>query len=408
MDNLNDLSRRVTRIEAALAQPILPAINPPQPPDPPEPIPPGRFKALDCMDNDSATNKLVRLPQLRKERRERRDVSTLGDIRANDWETGQDLWWEDKESVVPKGYNQWSSNLHKGELKRRGGSYVWNNIGVAPGLDAKQLKWGTREYNAPYRLFANCDFTEIPQEHGLYVSNSGSTMLDRCTFLRVGSQGAQWAYRPLPYQQYDADNMPYNEDPAHCVQDCHFVDCGTGGTRPSFNLTYFSPGTSEFPGTLSIYSSSFVSDWSQERADGKRSTGALVVTPSQGNEPLRTTNMMKEVYVHNCLFDFTAGDRSIASIRSTDRVVFEDCAFIARDHTQPNITIDKDYGDLNDTKTKEIVFKNCKATDNVRLKIMLAADESGKQQVVTHRLDEKLMVFDGVTGQRVNGPSSKW
>jgi hypothetical protein len=183
------------------------------------------------------------------------------------------------------------------------------------------------------------------------------------------------------------------------------VDCGTGGTRPSFNLTYFSPGTSAFPGTLSIVGSSFVSDWSQARPDGKRSTGGLVVTPSQGNEPLRTTNMMRTVYLYNCLFDFTAGDRSMISIRSTDEIVFEECAFIARDHAQPNITIDKDYGDLNDTKTKQIVFKNCKASENVRLKIRLAADESGKQQVVTHKLDEDLMIFDGVTGERIVGRS---
>jgi len=412
MDNLNDLSRRVARIENALAQPILPAINPPEPPEPPEPpqppdppTPRPRFNALDCMDNDAATNKLVRLPALRKERAPRRDVQALGDIRADDWQTGERLFWEDQNSVVPKGYNQWSSNLHKGELKRRGGSYAWCNIGVAPGLDASQLKWGTREYNAPERSFYNCDFTEIPQEHGLYVSNSGSTTLDRCTFLRVGSQGAQWAYRPLPYQQYDADNMPYDENPTHVVTDCHFVDCGTGGTRPSFNLTYFSPGTSVFPGSLSIVGSSFVSDWSQARPDGKRSTGGLVVTPSQGNEPLRTTNMMREVYLYNCLFDFTAGDRSMISIRSTDEIVFEECAFIARDHAQPNITIDKDYGDLNDTKTKQIVFKNCKASENVRLKIRLAADESGKQQVVTHKLDEDLMIFDGVTGERIVGRS---
>lgn len=406
MTELNDLSRRVARIEAALAQPILPAINPPEPPEPPQPPDPpapGDFVALDCMYNDATDNKLVRLPALRSGRAPREDVGTLGDIRASDWEPGQDLVWRDKQSIVPQGYAQWSSNMHKGTLARRGGSYEWNNIGVASGLNATQLKWGTREYNAPRRLFIDCDFTEITQEHGLYVSPSGTTVLSGCTFLRVGSQGAQWAYRPLPYQQYSADNMPYEAEPRHLVTDSHFVDCGYKGTRPSFNLTYFDPGTSEFPGTLRIANSSFVCDWPTERQDGKLSTGGLVVTPSQGNLPLAGQNMMREVSLTNCLFDFTAGDRSLASIRSSDEIAFEDCAFIARDHVQPFITIDKDYGSMGDTKSKRITFRNCRSK-GVRLNIMLAANAEGQQQSVKHDIDcpGGELVFNGITGTRIS------
>jgi len=127
------------------------------------------------------------------------------------------------------------------------------------------------------------------------------------------------------------------------------------------------------------------------------------VTPSQGNEPLSRSNMMREVRVVNTLFDFTAGDRSIASIRSTDEVVFEDCAFIARNHQQPNITIDKDYGDLNDTKTKRITFRNCRARGGVKLNIMLARDAEGKQASVRHDIDcpGGELIFDGITGQRI-------
>jgi len=358
-------------------------IETPEPPEPPEP---GEFNALECIDNDALTNKLVRVPALKQSRGPREDVGTLGDIRANDWQTGEDLVWKDKSSVVPKGYAQWSSNMHRGQLERRGGSYEWHNIGVAPGLDASQLKWGTREYNAPERAFRDCDFLEIPQEHGLYVSNSAGTRLDRCTFVRVGSQGAQWAHRPEAYQQYDADNMPYEAEPQHLVNDSHFVDCAQGGTRPSFNLTYFSPGTSEFPGWICIENSSFVCDWNVPRQDGKRSTGGLVVTPSQGNAPLDGQNMMREVFLKNCLFDFTAGDRSIASIRSVDEVVFEDCAFIAREHALPFITIDKDYGNLNGTKTKVIRFRNCRSR-GVKLKVLLAPDSAGNQVGVTHEID---------------------
>ena len=184
------LEARVARIEAHLqGRP-----EPPQPPDPPEP---GVFRALGCFDNEALDNKLVRLPALRKSRQPREDVEALGDIRGGDWKQGEHLIWSDKNSVVPKGYSQWSSNMHKGPLVRRGGSYTWKNIGVASGLDARQLKWGTREYNAPDRAFISCDFTEITQEHGLYVSNSGDTSLQGCTFLRVGSQGGSVGVPPV-------------------------------------------------------------------------------------------------------------------------------------------------------------------------------------------------------------------
>jgi hypothetical protein len=404
MTELNDLSRRVARIEAALAQPILPAINPPeppQPPDPPGPVP-TTFWALNCIDNDAATNKLVRLPQLRRMRGPRQDVGTLGDIRGDEWHKGEHLEWEDKNSVVPKGYAQWSSNMHRGKLERRGGSYLWRNISVASGLDATQLKWGTREYNAPQRSFIDCDFTEITQEHGMYVSPSAGATLDACTFLRCGSQGVQFAHRPLPYQQYDGDNMPYDESPHFEFTDCHFVDNAFNGTRPSFNLTLFSPGTSQFPGTVLINDCSFVCDWSAPRADMKRSTGGLVVTPSQGNAPLLGQNMMHLVHVYNSLFDFTNGDRALAEIRSADEVVFDCCAFIARDHALPFITIDKDYGNMNDTKTKRIVFKNCRSK-GVQLNLLLAADEQGKQASVKHDIHcpDGTLEFDGITGRRI-------
>jgi hypothetical protein len=301
---------------------------------------------------------------------------------------------------VPKGYAQWSSNLHRKQLAYRDGIYYWKNVSVRGAVDARQLKWGTREYNAPDRVFVDCDFTEIWQEHGLYVSNSGNTGLDRCTFVRCGSQGAQWAHRAEPYQQYDADNMPYRQDPMHQVRDSHFVDCAYQGTRPSFNLTYFQPGTSEHPGSLLIEDSSFVANWRIARNDGCRSTGALVVTPGQGNAPLLRQNMMREVIVRNCLFDFTSGDRSLASIRSADYILFEDCAFIARDHKQPHITIDKDYGNLGDTKTKLIEFRNCRSS-SVVLNILLASDASGQQRSRKHTIDcpGKTLRFDGETGE---------
>ena len=146
--------------------------------------------------------------------------------------------------------------------------------------------------------------------------------------------------------------------------------------------------------------SSFVCSWSEPRHDGARSTGALVVTPSQGNLPLNGQNMMSTVIVQNCLFDFTKGDRPMIELRSCDEIIFKDCAFIARDHAQPWIVIDKEYdGALGNTKTKVIRFVNCRSK-GVQLRVMLAADSEGRQVPVTHEIDcpgSRLSV-SGLTG----------
>lgn len=382
--------------------------EPPEPIDPvePEPIdPPGyEFMALQCARNTVEQNKVVALPSMRANREERQPVGVIGDVRRGDWTEGM-LIKENLESIVPKGYNQWSSNLHK-DLSERPGAYIWKNIGVSPQTRpelARQLKWGTREYNAPMREFVDCDFTDIPREHGLYVSNYEGTKVNSCTFLRCGSQGVQFAHRELPYQQYGADTLPYAVKPYHVLRDSHFVDCAYKGDRPSFNATYFDPGTSKFPGTLLVENCSFVCDWPEARSDGKKSTGGLVVSHQQGNPDLRGQNMMELVHLRNCLFDFTKGDRSLASIRSVDEIIIEDCCFIARDHAQPFVSIDKEYsGELGGTKTKLIRLRNCIALGGAKLNIFLA-EEAGKQpkKYVDLHCPGEEVIIDGITGEIV-------
>ena len=362
------------------------------------------FRALECLGNDPKANKEVAIPGLRASRAPRRRVGTIGDV--TEWRPGTDLVKRDLESIVPKGYSQWSSNLHKKGLRQRGGSYTWVNIGVTAAPDARQLKWGTRDYNCPDRIFRDCDFTRIPQEHGLYVANYGDTTLERCTFLRVGSQGAQWAHRPIPYQQYDADCLPYQKPPVHIVRDSHFVDCGFKGTRPSFNLTYFDPGSSAMPGTLLVENSSFVSCWPEARGDGSRSTGALVLAHMSAAPALdaEVGPMMKSVTLRNVLFDFTRGDRPIAEIRSSAELVIEDCAFIARNHSHPFVLIDRDYSgnDLGGTKTERIVLRNNRSK-GATLRLCLQASVEGASEVeIPLDCPGEELVYSGVTGNLIS------
>lgn len=367
----------------------------------------GAFIAKNYLGNTVDQNKGLRIRALRMNRQPRELETRIGDIIH--W-PGGDHCIEDILCVVPQGYLQWAANVHRGPnpLQVLQRSLTWRNVSVRPEplSGAPQLKWGTREYNVPDRYFLDCDFTEIPQEHGLYVSNSADTTLDGCTFLRVGSQGAQFAHRNLPYQQYDADCMPYQESPTHIVRDSHFIDCAYGGTRPSFNLTYFSPGTSQNPGSILIEDSSFVCKWPTQRNDGHFSTGALVICRGQGTDPLSPSvgQMMSDVTIRNTLFDFTDGDRPIACIRSVDELVIEECCFIARDHDAPWVQVDRDYtgSDLGGTKTQRIVLRDNVAA-GVQLKLRLNSNTSsqGSVHIDLHCPGEEV-IYDGVTGEEIS------
>ena len=377
-------------------------------------IPP--FTAHDGFGATIDENKDRRLPLLRTQRDERTVVMKIPDLK--EWPETPRIY-SDLEVTVHENA-QWAFNLYRPKsddlTEMSPSSYLeFRNIGIRPSEGASGLKWGSREYNAPDRRFIDCDYTEIPKEHGLYVSNSGDTLLERCTFLRVGSQGAQWAHRPLPYQQYHADNAPYQSPPNHIVRDCHFVDCAFKGDRPSFNLTYFSPGTSANPGTLLIEDSSFVCKWPEPRIDNpnssnpniRYSSGALVVTPSQGNLPLDPGEgqMMKQVVLHNCLFDYTSGDRAIAELRSIDEILIEDCCFIARDHRQNGINIDRMSGpvsNLNGTKSQRLILRNNLA-ENAVVRLGLG-DGTGSGNFVTiplHTPGEEV-VYDATTGRELS------
>jgi len=374
------------------------------------------FKAHDGFGATVEENKNRRLPHLRDQRDDRVSATRIPDLKT--WPGTNKVYSNLEVAVSPN--TQWAFNLYRPKSKdltnlSPSGYLEFRNIGIRPGDGAVGLKWGSREYNAPDRRFIDCDYTEIPKEHGLYVSNSGNTLLERCTFLRVGSQGAQWAHRPRPYQQYHADNAPYQSPPLHIVRDCHFVDCAYRGDRPSFNLTYFSPGTSENPGTIIIEDSSFVCKWDKPRIDNpnsaapriRYSSGAIVVTPSQGNLPLDPSKgqMMKRVTLHNCLFDYTAGDRAIAELRSIDEIVIEDCCFIARDHTQNGINIDRLSGPksiLDGTKSRRLVLRNNLA-DNVVIRLGLG-DGTRNTKFVTiplHTPGEEV-TYNAVTGREVS------
>ena len=363
------------------------------------------FVAHRAARNSVEQNKRFVVPSILASR-DSRTVGTIGNTMVSDWTEG-DIVFEGISDYTGVG-RQWSANIFRNsDLARRPGTYTWKNCFVAPSVNPYNagMKWGLRGYNVPQCEFVDCDFFAIPKEHGLYISNYEGTLVDNCTFVRMGSQGVQFAHRPLDYQQYSADNRPYESKPLHILRDSHFIDCAQGGSRPSYNASYFNPGSPAFPGTLLVEDCSFVCKWTQPVGYYQSlSSGALVVTPMQGNDPL-SDNFMELVYIKNCLFDFTRGNRAIVNIRATDTVIFEDCTFIARDHSQPNLNIDN-YTDMMGTaKTQRVIIRNCIGIGGVKLRVYERTPNTS--QYVEHDVNTygREIVIDGEDGQMISfGP----
>ena len=373
-----------------------------------------RFRALDCIDNDVNTNKRYIVPHIYASREPREPGGFLGNImqppqshwNATYWEEG-DFVVEDQEILGVPGQGTMCSLFNTTD--QRPGDWVWRNLFMSPGEEGTSVKWALRSYATPDCTFEDCDFFAFVKGHSLYISNNQDTTFDRCTFVRSGGQGLQVAHRPNDKtdgstSNVGANNLHYTRNPQHVLKDCHFIDCGDGGVRASYTATYFDPGTSRNPGTLLVDGCSFVSAFPEAFGHYKsKSRGALVVTPiGSQNEPL-TTPMMERVEITNCLFDYTRGDRSIVNIRSTDEILIEDCAFIAReDHRWAHVKIDSPFNAMGSSKSRQITLRNTHARGDCRLKIYRREADGGGS--VSYSLDQpgKELVIDAVTGALIS------
>lgn len=331
-----------------------------------------RFRAHLAAGNTSAQNKRLIVPHILAARSPREYWKGANFVQhAPGWNQTE---WTEGDLVVENKYTEtewhWASNLFQNGLQERPGKYVWRNVLAQPQMDPfyAGMRWGTREYNAPERHFIDCDFFANLDSHGAYISPYSDTTFDRCTFVRCGGQGLQVAYRPLPHAQYGADNRFYEKKPRHVLRDSHFIDCGETGPSRSFSASYFNPGAQGLKGSLLVENCSFVAEFAETfNYFGSLSTGALLVSPMQAN-PILTTNMMDRVEVRNCLFDYTKGDRAMATIRATDEVLFEDCMFIAREYGA-SIDINSANGWTGSSKCKRVTLRNCKVEGTVRLRV---------------------------------------
>lgn len=345
-----------------------------------------KINAPRCIHNSVNENKSLRMRELRALRGPRVDQTYLPDILPNHWpEDKSRTVVEDLELRSEAGPRQWLQNVHKGELTERG-PLVYKNVGWT-GPD-QQIKWGVRGFNLGDLFVIDNDFTEIKREHGMYMSTGNSSSFTGCTFLRVGSQGVQIVNRDRAYQQYDPDNLPPSKNATHLLSDSHFIDCGYRGDRPSFNATYFDPGSEFYPSTIKFQDCSWVSEWATPGLKGNYSTGAFVITQYNPGDP--DINPVGSVVIQNCLFDYTKGDRPIGVIRGANTLMIEDSTFIARAHNLPFI----DVNSKSEYTTEHIFIKNCRAR-NVKLRVW--RDDEIIAQIDLDCPDGGLHI-DGVTG----------
>lgn len=330
----------------------------------------------------------------------------------------------------------WCINVARGGSKFKGaapGSVVkTGNVDLArltiqPDPDSMahdSMLWGMRRYNLGDVTVTDCDFTNIVKEHAIYDNVSGHALYRGNTFIDVGGQAIQLAYREAPYAQYWADNLPFTAPPLLVLEDNHAVDCGKNAGRSGFTWTIFDPGTFQFPAHVVVRGCTFVNRWNFTRTTGGdlvgpdhpqaiRSPGGLVVnhyTTRPKDIPMDAPRYATEVFVmDSCLLDLTEGSNPVMAVRGVGTILIEDSCFIARDHRDPTFHVD----DVPGQPSGKIILENCVSPKEnevwlkVRLKPVCSMHCPGKRleiDVKTLAVTELPMKDDPIS--RVKSPLS--
>lgn len=238
----------------------------------------------------------------------------------------------------------------------------------------QKMKWGMRRYNLGDTTVTDCDFSGIPEEHGIYDNLSGHGLYRGNTFLNLGGQAIQIAHRDAPYQQYKADNIRLKASPLVVYENNHAVDCGRNAARSGFTWTFFDAGSCEHPSTIVLRGCTAVAAWDFTRTAGGetveadhpgaiRSPGGLMVHHYKPRPEGATNFPTEHLVLDACLFDLTKGQNAIAAARGVGEFLIKDSVFIARDHGFPYVDVD----DLDGHPSGTIVLQNCVSPENARV-----------------------------------------
>jgi hypothetical protein len=284
------------------------------------------------------------------------------------------------------------SNLNA-DLEKPNHAVFWNTELLLPIND--QLKWYCRMGNIGFLRVGNTSIVgetaphnyipgwlrQYPMEHAFYCEVVYGVYFRNCLFEDLGGHGIYIAYRPNPYQQYAAANKEFDWKPFYYIKDVALIDTDQDASKGSHSITFFDPGSGEFPGTIIIEDTSVINGWDFERYQGTnerfrisdnpdrvRACGPIVVTnyeefPEEGWPTDRLT-------LRRCVFWSVKAKHSMGDLRNIREVLIEDCFFRAQDSVNPILNIGSIKDEPQFKAPERVIIRNCKS-DGVTLRIWL-------------------------------------
>lgn len=271
----------------------------------------------------------------------------------------------------------------------RQGPVVIRNVGhsMQPGATQRTM-WGERNWSMSDIDRSDCDFTGL-QEHGTYDNPSGATSNRRNTYTELGGHSVYICLRNQPTLKEDGKTWQYPPNNAaptgpttHVIEDIHSRNVCYSAAKGSDTLTFFNAGTLEHQASIYIRDCTDIQCFPEQIHTG---TGALLPVGATGSrEYVRSfaavtvktyadqtptgitgphTHPNKILSFANCLWDFTQSNKELMNLNDCEKIAFDGCTFIARNHRQPVVKIDAQPGHA---PTNEVVIANC-ASEGVTL-----------------------------------------
>lgn len=187
----------------------------------------------------------------------------------------------------------------------------------APGPDGVvRTRWGIRAYDVMDWTFTHCEWRNLPDEHGCYLTAPGNVTWQRCRFENIGSQAIQVVFRHEGANKDTSNPGLRTMRGLQHVAQCLILECGKpSGGRPSYALSFFE-GPRANVRIEGCYLRTHNSPHLDHQGVPSQSYGAIMVHDRPRVEILDT-------YVH-----YLRPDRDVIQIWNADEVLIQDCEIL--------------------------------------------------------------------------------
>lgn len=188
----------------------------------------------------------------------------------------------------------------------------------APGADGVvRTRWGIRAYDVMDWRFLRCEWRNLPDEHGCYLSAPGSVSWQKCRFEGIGSQAIQVVFRTEGAGAGETSNPGLRTlGGLQHVAESLFLECGKpSGGRPSYAISFFEGPRADVR-IEGCYLRTLASPHLDPQGVPCSSYGAIMVHGRPRVEILDT-------YVR-----YARPDRDVIQIWNADEVLIQDCEIV--------------------------------------------------------------------------------